>query len=122
MKLAIHANRIAILLSVAAILASYSVATIVYEKLPHVEDEFAYVWQAQVFAQGQAAIRSPRQAKLLVVPFIVDYHGWRFGKYPPGWPVILSFGVLIGLTSWVNPILAGMGMWLTYRLGQKIFK
>ncbi len=115
------ANRVAILISFTAILASFWVSENVYEQLPHVEDEFSYIWQAEVFARGQIFIPSPAHPKLLVVPFVVDYEGLRFSKYPPGWSLLLVFGVLTGLVSWVNPILAGMGVWLTYRLGQKIF-
>ena len=34
---------------------------------------------------------------------------------------MLSFGELIGLRWLVNPLLAGLGVWLTYRLGSKLF-
>src|SRR5688572_17302473 len=115
------AARIALLLSLSATFAAFWVSENIYERIPHVEDEFAYLWQAQVFAQGQAAIASPSHPKLLVVPFVVDYHGLRFGKYPPGWPLFLAMGVLTGMTAWVNPILAGLATWFTFRLGQKIF-
>ncbi|MBI5824323.1 MAG: glycosyltransferase family 39 protein [Chloroflexi bacterium] len=116
-----QANRIAILISIASILAAFFVSENVYEQLPHVEDEFSYIWQAQVFARGQAFTPSPAHPKLLVIPFVVDYGGLRFSKYPPGWPLLLALGVLSGLTSWINPILGGVGVWLTYRLGQKLF-
>jgi len=53
------------------------------------------------------------------VPFVVDYGGQRFGKYPLGWPVMLSFGERLDARAWVNPLLAGLGVWLTYRLGKK---
>jgi len=56
-----------------------------------------------------------------MVPFVVDLHGQRFAKYPPGWPVVLALGVLVGIRAWINPLLAGLGIWLTFRLGQKIF-
>jgi 4-amino-4-deoxy-L-arabinose transferase-like glycosyltransferase len=51
----------------------------------------------------------------------VDYNGQRFGKYPLGWPVVLSFGELLGKRSLVNPLLAGLGIWLTYQLGKRTF-
>jgi len=54
------------------------------------------------------------------VPFVVDYNGQRFGKYPLGWPLILAIGVKLGLRSLVNPLLAGLGVWLTYRLGKRV--
>jgi 4-amino-4-deoxy-L-arabinose transferase-like glycosyltransferase len=114
-------NRLALLLAVLAVLISYWVAENIYERVPHVEDEFAYLWQAQVFSRGQAYLASPPYWEQFIVPFVVDYEGLRFGKYPPGWPLVLSLGVLLGLTSWVNPLLAGLSLWFTFRLGQKIF-
>ena len=56
-----------------------------------------------------------------MVPFVVDYQGERFGKYPPGWPVLLSIAIRLDLRAWINPLLAGLGVWLTYLLGKRIF-
>jgi 4-amino-4-deoxy-L-arabinose transferase-like glycosyltransferase len=54
------------------------------------------------------------------VPFVVDYQGMRFGKYPPGWPATLSLGARLDAPWIVNPLLAGLAVWLVYRLGSKI--
>ena len=55
------------------------------------------------------------------MPFVVDYEGQRFGKYPLGWPILLAVGERFDLRIWINPLLAGLGVWLIFRLGQKIF-
>lgn len=112
---------LALVLSLTAIAASYLVADRVFERIPHIEDEMAYVWQAQVFAQGKLMLSSPPDPQSMMVPFVVDYHGQRFGKYPPGWPMLLAFGVWLHARDWVNPLLAGLGLWLTYLLGKKLF-
>lgn len=112
-------DRLALLLSLAAVLAAWLVAHFVYEELPHLEDEFAFTWQAKVFAQGKLATDSPQYPASFLVPFVVDYNGLRFGKYPPGWPAALALGVLLGMRAWVNPLLAGAGVWLTYQLGKR---
>jgi 4-amino-4-deoxy-L-arabinose transferase-like glycosyltransferase len=116
-----RSSQIAALLSFAAVFITYWVSEQAYERLPHLEDEIAYVWQAQVLAKGEIAIPSPPHAESFYVPFVVDYHGLRFSKYPPGWPMILALGMVIGVSAWVNPILAGLNLWLTFRLGQRIF-
>ena len=113
-------DRIALLLSLIAVLAAYLVGDRVFERLPHLEDEIAYTWQAQVYARGELTVPSPPHPKSMMIPFVVDYRGQRFAKYPPGWPLLLAMGILIGVRSWVNPLLAGLGLWLTYRLGQKV--
>lgn len=115
-----RADRLALLTSLLAVLVSYWVTERVFEAMPHIEDEIAYVWQAQVIAKGQLTVPSPPEPHSFLVPFVVDYDGLRFGKYPLGWPVLLAIGIRLGLRSWVNPFLAGLGVWLTYRLGKKL--
>lgn len=115
-----RADRIALFMSLLAILAGFLVSSLVYENLAHIEDEIAYLWQAQVIARNKLSIPSPQEPKSFLVPFVIDYNGQRFGKYPLGWPVVLSLGVRLGIHYLVNPILAGLGLWLTYRLGKRV--
>jgi len=111
---------IALLLSICAVIITAWISANIFEGLPHLEDEYAYVWQAQAIAGGQFIIPSPPESDKFMIPFVVDYNGQRFGKYPLGWPVVLSFGERVGLRTLVNPLLAGLAVWLTYRLSKKI--
>lgn len=115
------ADRLAVLLSLLAFGAALLVTELIFERIPHIEDEIAYVWQAQAIAGGQLALPSPPHANSFLVPFVVDHEGLRFGKYPLGWPALLAIGVTLGIRHLVNPLLAGLGVWLTYRLGKKIW-
>jgi 4-amino-4-deoxy-L-arabinose transferase-like glycosyltransferase len=120
----IHSHRadlISLILAIAGIIASYLVTQRIYEGVPHIEDEIAYVWQAKALIAGHLTIPSPPDTHSFLVPFVVDYQGERFGKYPPGWPVLLALAIRLGIRSWINPLLAGLGVWLTYLLGKKIF-
>ncbi len=114
-----RSDRIALLLSIIAVLASYLVTMRVFEGIAHIEDEIAYVWQARVIAGGELTLPTPPSPKSFLVPFVVDYQGQRFGKYPIGWPAVLSFGERFGMRPWINPFFAGLGVWLTYRLGKR---
>jgi 4-amino-4-deoxy-L-arabinose transferase-like glycosyltransferase len=116
-----RADKVAIVLSLLAVLAAYWVADRYYEKLAHLEDEMSYVWQAQVIARGQLTVPSPTHPDSFLWPFVVDHNGQRFGKYPPGWPAVLALGVRLGVRDLVNPLLAGLGIWLIYRLGKRTF-
>ena len=71
-------------------------------------------------AQGEISRPSPEFERSFLVPFVVDYDGQRFGKYPPGWPAALSLGVRAGVSGWVNPLLSALTLWLTYRLANKL--
>lgn len=115
------ADRLALFISLLAVVAAFLVHDRVFERMAHLEDEMAYLWQAQVIAGGELTLPSPPSPKSFLYPFVVDYQGQRFGKYPIGWPVVLSFGERLGMRSIVNPLLAGFGVWLTYLLGKRIF-
>ena len=116
-----RADRVALILSLLAVLAGYLVHERVFERMAHLEDEMAYVWQAQTIAGGHLTLTSPPGQKSFLVPFVVDYNGQRFGKYPLGWPVLLAVGERLGIRFLVNPLLAGLAVWLTYLLGKRVF-
>lgn len=113
-------SALALVLSIAAVVASGCVARDVFERIPHLEDEMAFLWEAQVMADGKIALPSPPSPRSFLVPFVVDHEGLRFGKYPPGWPAALSLGARFDLEWAVNPLLAGIGVWLIYRLGSRV--
>ena len=116
-----RSDRIAIFFSLLGVIGAYLVHTQVFESLAHLEDEMAYLWQAQIMARGDLTVPSPVNPKSFLVPFVVDFEGVRFGKYPLGWPALLSLGINLGMRGMVNPLLGGLGIWLTYRLGKKVF-
>ncbi len=95
----------------------------VFERLPHLEDEVAYLFQAKTYAGGQLVVQSPQPRRAYWQPFVVDYAptGERFSKYSPGWPLILTLGVLLGQPWIINALFAGITVALTYRLGREIF-
>jgi 4-amino-4-deoxy-L-arabinose transferase-like glycosyltransferase len=92
----------------------------VFQGLPHLEDEFAYLWEAHVMADGRIRLPAPEHAEPMLVPFVVQAEGFRFGKYPPGFPAALAIGIWANAAGAVNPILGALAVWLIYRLGTRI--
>lgn len=116
------ADRIALVICLAAFVITGYVSIRINESLPHIEDEMAFVWQARLIARGSLTISSPKpNPDSFLVPFVVDYQGKRFGKYPIGWPVVLAAGELTQSRHLVNPLLTSAAIWLVYRLGKKLF-
>jgi hypothetical protein len=88
------------------------VARIPLEGIPHVQDEAAYTWQAELLATLRLSAPAP---DLPVPRLFVLVDGDRFiGTFPPGWPALLALGVLLGVPWLVNPLLHGL---LVYRGG-----
>lgn len=105
-----------------------------FERLPDLEDEIAYVFQAKTFAGGQAYIEEPDPQLRLALwqPFVVncsladaavglDCEDKLFGKYPPGWPLVLALGYLVNAPWVVNPLLFMLTIALVYRLAAEVF-
>lgn len=115
-----RADRIALLLSVSALVVAALVTWQVFEGLPHLEDEFTYIWQAQAITQFDLTVPSPVCPSCFMVPFVADHEGLRFGKYPPGWPAALSIGIRLDARDLVNPLLAALCVWLTYSLVKRL--
>ncbi len=97
------------------------ISSLVFERLPHVEDEVAYLFQAKIFAQGKLYAVTPPHPEAFHVPFIIDHEGRRFAKYPPGHALLLSLGVLLGRPWLVNPFFGALSIVVIYLLGQELY-
>lgn len=113
---------IVLLLACFAFLSALTVSQQVLEAVPHLEDEVAYLFQAKVFARGQVTAPLEFPLNAYWQPFVIEHaNGTRFGKYPPAWPLALAGGVLLGLPSIINALLAALTVAMTYRLGRDVF-
>lgn len=112
---------IVLLLAGFSFFMSALISRTVFERLPHLEDEVAYLYQAKLLAGGHSIIPSPEPRRAYWQPFIVDRGGLRFGKYSLGWPGTLAGGVVIGQPWVVNAWLAALTVALVYRLGSDVF-
>jgi 4-amino-4-deoxy-L-arabinose transferase-like glycosyltransferase len=104
-----------------AFVASALFAARVADHLPHSEDEAAYLFQAQVFAENRLVVPSPPLPDAFWSPFVLDVGGQRFAKYPPGYPLLLQFGVRTGMPWLVNGLLGAMTVALVAWLAQLFY-
>ncbi|MCC6802515.1 MAG: glycosyltransferase family 39 protein, partial [Anaerolineae bacterium] len=112
---------VALLLAFFAFFMSAWVSRGVFERMPHLEDEMAYLYQARMYAGGNLVIPSPEPRRAYWQPFLVDYDGARFGKYTPGWSLLLAAGTLMGQEWLINAFLSTLNVALVYRLGREVF-
>jgi 4-amino-4-deoxy-L-arabinose transferase-like glycosyltransferase len=110
-----------LLICAAALFGTAAFSAFAFERLPHLEDEVAYLFQARTMAMGRLTVPSPAQPDSFWTPFVLDYRGQRFGKYTPGWPAMLSLGAFAGEPWLINPILASCALYLVYRLGKTLY-
>lgn len=86
-----------------------------FDFIPHVEDSIAQLIQARIFASGHATAEPFLPKEFFFFGFMVDSNRW-FSQYPPGHPLVLALGVLMGTPYLVNPLLGFAGVLLFYYL------
>jgi len=87
---------------------------------PNSADEYSYFVMAQTFAEGKLSVASPEPREFFNFIHIVN-DGRYYGKYEPGWPAILTLGVLLGSPGLVNPILGALALAAMYVIARRFF-
>ena len=81
-------------------------------------DDYAYLFQAELFASGKLYAESPLYSAnhplhdCVLTKCLTDHQGKRFSKYPPGWSALLAIGVALHAPWLVDPILAALAVYL----------
>lgn len=110
-----------ILALLVAFAATLQIVNTVFNRLPRLEDEMAYIYQARLFAQGQLYAATPVEPVAFGIPFVVDLQGKRFSKYPPGGSLTLAVGQALGDIWIIGPFLGLLALAVTYRLALDLF-
>ena len=79
-----------------AVCATLPVAALLLERIPNVQDDVTYLFQAQLFALGRLSAPAPPLPEFFEQEFVLMYRDQWFGKYPPGQPLMLALGLLAG--------------------------
>ncbi|MCA9964487.1 MAG: glycosyltransferase family 39 protein [Anaerolineales bacterium] len=97
------------------------IASRVLERVPHVQDSVTYLFQAQTLARGSLTAPAPPLPDFFTQEFLLVRQGKWFGKYPPGFPLLLAVGVRLGVPWVVNPLLAVLSLSLLFQLGRRLY-
>jgi Dolichyl-phosphate-mannose-protein mannosyltransferase len=88
---------------------------------PVADDEATYRFIARTLLTGHVTNPIPDDPEFFKNQFVVmNEHGWH-GKYPIGHPLVLAIGEALGLIDAIPPLISGLCVWLTYRVGSKLF-
>jgi hypothetical protein len=87
---------------------------------PDSGDEYAYMISAQLFSEGRLWVPSPEPREFFRQNHVIN-DGHYYGKYPPGWPLILSLGVLLKAPWLINPLCGMLTLVLIHRMAQENF-
>jgi len=91
-----------------------------FRHIPHINDEFGYLFQAKIFSLGQLSVPSPCDPQAFDFAHIINNGRW-YSQYPPGFPLILLLGLMAGVPWLVNPLLGALSIGIFYFLGKEIY-
>lgn len=95
-------------------------ASFIFDRTPHINDEVAYLFQAKIFQSGHLFAPSPAAKEFFNFPHVINNGRW-YSHYPPAYPLILLFGLLIGAPWIINPLFASLSIVLFYLLGRDLY-
>lgn len=104
------------------LVATLLLAIFAFERVMHVEDELAYLYQAHTYAKGALYLPAlPEGAAEAFDHYLLDIKEDRwFSVFTPGWPIALALGVLIDADWLVNPVLGLLALFLGYRVLRRL--
>jgi hypothetical protein len=87
---------------------------------PYTGDEWSYFLQAEIFSQGRLHADSPAYPRFFDVWGMVN-NGKFYAWAPPGWPLLLTPGILLRVPWLVNPAISALTLLAIYRLGKLVY-
>ncbi|MCB9832918.1 MAG: glycosyltransferase family 39 protein [Planctomycetes bacterium] len=92
----------------------------VFDRVPHVPDGLAYLFQAKTIAGGSFAAPAPPVPEAFQV-YLMDVRGGQwYAVTNPGFPLLLALGVKLGCAWLVNPVLGGLTILASHALMRRL--
>ncbi|MDO8508945.1 MAG: glycosyltransferase family 39 protein [Nanoarchaeota archaeon] len=86
---------------------------------PNSADEYSYLISAKTLSEGKISVPSPEQKEFFDFFHIIN-DGKFYSKYPLGWPLFLSIGILINFPFLINLIFFLLTLILIYLITKQI--
>jgi len=107
-------------LGVLTVAALAAVGLRALDGVPHIDDEAAYLFQAKIFAAGDAWAPAPPEPEFFRHEHVIATVDRWYAKYPPLFPALLALGMRAGVPWLVNPVLGALTGFVAYLLGREI--
>jgi len=102
-------------------LVSSAFSLLVFERLPHVPDEVAYLFHAKYFAAGRLYLPAPPDPHAFSCGLAWVHNGKWYSAQLPGWPAVLAIGARLGVPWLVNPLLGALAILLAYEFVRRLY-
>lgn len=109
-----------LVLAALVFVAAWRILAGVFWDYPFSGDEFAYLFQADVFSHGALIEPSPPMPAFYQCNNIINNGRW-YAIYPPGWPLLLAVGERAAAVDVVAPAAAACALLVLFALGRELF-
>jgi hypothetical protein len=82
----------------------------VFSGRPLLVDEVIQLYQARLFATGRIAATVDAAPELFSALFLLERNGRVFSQFPPGGPLVLSLGVVVGAVWLIVPLCGALAV------------
>lgn len=107
---------------VISLLLTAAVALFVLEDFPNSGDEYCYLYQAQTFALGRLGNPPHPLQEFFELLHVGERNGRLVTSFPPGWPALLTGGVVLHLPLWIfNPLIGAASLVVLFLLARMIY-
>lgn len=98
-----------------ALVASVCIAKFILLEFPNSSDEYVYIFQAESLSRAEIASTPHPLYEFFTFNHLFQNEDVWIGRFPPGWPLILSYAFLTKLPLYlINPILGALTLWVFF--------
>ncbi|MEO5602550.1 MAG: glycosyltransferase family 39 protein [Cyclobacteriaceae bacterium] len=92
------------------------------QEFPNSADEYVYLFQAETMSEGKLWQTPHPLFDFFHINHIAQKEGLRVGRFPPGWPLVLSAAFILKIPpAIINPILGLLSLILFYFFTKRIY-
>jgi len=110
---------IPVLFAAVALVAGCYTGIALFDRAPHILDGVSYYFQGKILASGALSAPAPPVDEAFATPFTVVHDGKWFSQYPPGAPLVLAIGFLMGAPWLIEPLLAAGTVLLVFGVARR---
>lgn len=107
---------------IVTLVLSLLVARYVLQGFPNSADEYVYLHQAETLSSGKLVQEAHPLRSFFHFNHLAHKEGLTVGRFPPGWPLLLSLPFLLNIPAWwLNPLLSVLTLWLFYKFARHFY-
>lgn len=107
-------------LLILCLLATGILAYAVLDHIPHVQDSIDQLFQAKIFKMGKLYAPLPSHKEFFDYTNVINDDKW-YSQYPPGHPLLLMVGLLIGIPWLIGPLVGTLSLFIFFLLIKTVY-